>query len=189
MEEKDLIIGHTRKWISDVVVGCNFCPFAARELKRNSIQYDIVISNTINDILQVLLNAMRRLDHDPGIETLFIIMPDSFLYFDRYLQLVTAAEKLLAKESYEGIYQVAGFHPQYIFAGSTEDDAANYTNRSPYPMLHLLREDSVSRAIDSHPDTEGIPRQNILFARSKGLAYMQTLKNNALNDAGSGQKK
>jgi hypothetical protein len=84
---------------------------------------------------------------------------------------------MIKKSGYEGIYQVASFHPAYLFAGSSMNDAANYTNRSPYPMLHILREESVSRAIESYPDTHKISEKNTAFARGKGLAYMQSLRN------------
>ena len=81
----------------------------------------------------------------------------------------------LAKESYEGIYQLASFHPQYLFAGSNDNDPANYTNRSPYPMLHILREESLSKAIDSYPNVDDIPQNNIDFANAKGLYFMKNL--------------
>jgi uncharacterized protein len=113
---------------------------------------------------------------EAAIETMFLLLPQNFDRFADYLKLVQAAEVLLKKSGYEGIYQVASFHPAYLFAGSSMNDAANYTNRSPYPMLHILREESVSRAIDSYPDTHKIPGKNTAFAREKGLAYMQRLR-------------
>ncbi|MCW3117880.1 MAG: hypothetical protein JWM28_1962, partial [Chitinophagaceae bacterium] len=170
------------KWITDVVVGCNFCPYAAREIKRNSIHYEVVLSPTLKNCLEALLHAFHQLDNETAIETLFLILPDTFASFEDYLQLVELSEKLLDKEGYEGIYQIASFHPQYLFAGSSPDDAANYTNRSPYPMLHLLREESVSRAIENYPYTENIPQKNIEFARNKGLAYMRSLSNSSIRD-------
>jgi uncharacterized protein len=179
MPADETIIAHTKKWITDVVIGCNFCPFAAKEIKRDSIHYEVLLSPTIKTCLEALLNAFHKLDSETAIETLFLIIPDAFNSFDSYLQLAELSEKLLQEEGYDGIYQIASFHPQYLFAGSRPDDAANYTNRSPYPMLHLLREDSVSRAVKSHPGTENIPRKNIEFARAKGLAYMQSLKNSS----------
>ncbi|HMC87200.1 MAG TPA: DUF1415 domain-containing protein, partial [Chitinophagaceae bacterium] len=97
-----------------------------------------------------------------------------------YLELVRLAEKLLKQEGYQGIYQVASFHPLYCFAGAPADDPANYTNRSVYPMLHLLREESVEQAIANYPNPEKIPERNILFARSKGIAYMKKLRDACL---------
>ncbi len=86
------------------------------------------------------------------------------------------SEKILKQKGYEGIYQVASFHPLYLFEGSVENDPANYTNRSVYPMLHLLREESIDKALENYKDPESIPERNILFAREKGLAYMKTLR-------------
>jgi hypothetical protein len=127
-----------------------------------------------------LLNAFHKLDQEREIETLFIIMPDSFSSFGSYLQLLELSEKLLKDEGYEGIYQIASFHPLYLFEGAAPDDPANYTNRSPYPMLHLLREQSVARAIETYPGTEKIPQKNIEYARARGLAYMKMLQEGSI---------
>ena len=91
------------------------------------------------------------------------------------------SEKLLKKEGYEGIYQLATFHPLYLFAGSAANDPANYTNRSPYAMLHLLREESLTAAIDRYPDTTRIPEKNIAYAQQKGLAAMKALREACMN--------
>ncbi len=171
----ELIITHTRKWITDVVVGCNFCPFAAREVKRDSIFYEVLPDADMESTLQAVANNFSYLDEHPEIETSLLILPGSFESFEDYLQLVELAETLLEKEDYEGIYQVASFHPFYLFAGSDDGDPSNYTNRSPYPMLHFLREESVSKAIDSHPDIDEVPNQNIAYTQEKGLAHMQQL--------------
>lgn len=173
--EKERIVAQTKKWIVDVVVGCNFCPFALREVKRNSISFEVIEGNKAI-VLKALSAAFTKMNMQAEIETMFLILPQNFARFADYLKLVAAAEVQINKEGYDGIYQVASFHPAYVFAGSSINDAANYTNRSPYPMLHLLREESVSRATDSHPDTMKIPAVNIAFARQKGIAYMQSLR-------------
>ena len=115
------------------------------------------------------------------IATSLLIYPTGFQDFEAYLDFLDMAELLLQKQGYEGVYQVASFHPNYCFAGEATTDAANYTNRSPYPMLHLLRESSLTAAIDTHADTEKIPLQNIAFARKKGAAAMQALLQAAIN--------
>lgn len=174
-QDTDIIITQTKKWIADVVVGCNFCPFAAREVKRDSIQYKVLSGATTASALEMVLSIFHQLDTTNDIETSLLILPESFSSFDEYLKLLSLAEKLLVKEQYEGIYQVASFHPAYLFSGSTEEDPSNYTNRSPYPMLHFLREESVSKAVDSYSDIDEIPRRNILFTKEKGLIYMKQL--------------
>ena len=90
--------------------------------------------------------------------------------------MVSVAEKLLKQYGYDGIYQLASFHPQYKFAGAPDNDAANYTNRSVYPMLHLLRESSIDKALEHFNDPESIPDRNINFAREKGIVYMKMLR-------------
>ncbi|HKZ68322.1 MAG TPA: DUF1415 domain-containing protein [Chitinophagaceae bacterium] len=174
------IILQTKKWITDVVVGCNFCPFAARELKQNTIHYRVEPGTELNICLESFLQECVRLDNDEMIETTLLIFPNAFHSFDDYLDLVGHAEKLIHKKGYEGIYQVATFHPQYRFADSTPDDAANYTNRSIYPMLHLLREESIEQALQRYSDPGQIPERNIRFAREKGTVYMKMLRDTCL---------
>lgn len=171
----ETVIAQTRKWIIDVVSGCGFCPFAAKEIRRGSIHYEVLAVVTGKTALEALMRLVYQLDNDKAIETSLLILPQGFEKFTAYLDLCEMAESLLIKEKYEGIYQLASFHPSYLFSGSNEKDPSNYTNRSPYPMLHLLREDSVSKAIDSYPDIEGVPARNIQFAKEKGLAQMQQL--------------
>lgn len=180
-QDTEAIIAHTKKWITEVVVGCNFCPFASKELKRGSIYYKVIADANLQTVLQAVALAIQQLDNEPGIETSLLILPNQFQLFDEYLDLVELTEAFIEKENYEGIYQVASFHPAYLFAGSTEEDPSNYTNRSPYPMLHFLREESVSRAIDSYPDIDEVPERNIRFTRQKGLLFMQQLLATCMN--------
>jgi len=170
------IIGKTKKWIVDVVIGCNFCPFAANVVKQETIFYKVEESARIDTCLDSFLHEMKRLDNDASIETIFLIFPNAFQKFDDYLDLVSLAEDLLKRNGYEGVYQVASFHPLYLFANSDENDPANYTNRSIYPMLHLLREESIDKALENYKDPESIPARNINFAKEKGLAYMKMLR-------------
>jgi len=175
MTDAERIIAQTYKWIVNVVVGCNFCPFAAPVVKAGTIHYEVLPGADPKSTLVALAKAFDLLDANEQIETMFLIFPDSFAQFDDYLGLVELAESFLEDQDKEGIYQIASFHPDYLFGGSSKDDPSNYTNRSPYPMLHLLREESVSRAIDSFPGTEKIPQRNIQFARQKGIIYMRSL--------------
>ena len=176
MVTREEIIEQTKKWIKDVVVGCNFCPFAAKAIKQQAIHYQVENSTELDECLQAFANEITRLDEEENIETVFLIFPGSFGQFEDYLELVAVAEAFLLKSGYEGIYQVASFHPLYLFAGSGENDAANYTNRSAYPMLHLLRESSIDNALENYKDPEKIPERNIAFARQKGLVYMKMLR-------------
>jgi uncharacterized protein len=170
------VIDRTKKWIIDVVIGCNFCPFAANVVKQQTIFYNVEENKELETCLASFLLEMERLDNDPAIETSFLIFPNAFQQFDDYLDLVSLAEELLKRKGYEGIYQVASFHPLYLFANSDENDPANYTNKSIYPMLQLLREESIDKALANYKDPESIPVRNINFAKEKGLAYMKMLR-------------
>ena len=179
METAEQVIAQTKKWITDVVVGCNFCPFAAKEMNQNTVHYQVETATDLPNSLQSLLNECKRLEDD-SIETSFLIFSHGFKQFHAYLDLVSLAEKLLKKEGYDGVYQVASFHPLYAFADALPNDAANYTNRSIYPMLHLLREESIEKALAKYPNPDQIPEENIVFARSKGTAYMKMLRDACL---------
>ena len=175
------IIDETKNWITKVVIGCNFCPFATRVIKQQTVFYNVENATTIEDCLETFLQEVTRLDNDSSIETAFLIFPDTFERFDDYLDLVSMAEKLLKQKGYNGIYQLASFHPLYRFADADEDDAANYTNRSLYPMLHLLRESSIDNALEHYKNPEAIPGCNINFAREKGSVYMKMLRDSCYN--------
>jgi uncharacterized protein len=170
------IIAQTSQWINSVVIGCNFCPFAAKAMLRKSIRYVVLPEATLPGALEAFIAELQYLDQTADIETTLVIFPSHFTDFEDYLDLVELAEDLSAEQGYEGVYQIASFHPAYCFAGAADDDPANYTNRSPYPMLHLLREDSITKAVAHYTDPEGIPERNIAFAREKGLRYMQLLR-------------
>src|SRR6187549_3632878 len=176
MMRSEQIIDRTKKWIIDVVIGCNFCPFAANVVKQQAIFYKVEENADVKACLASFVLEMKRLDIDPTIETSFLIFPNAFQTFDDYLDLVSLAEELLKRKGYEGVYQVASFHPLYLFANSDENDPANYTNRSIYPMLQLLREESIDKALANYKDPESIPVRNINFAKEKGLAYIKLLR-------------
>lgn len=179
-DKQDLIITQTRNWIRAVVAGCNFCPFVAKELKQDTIHYEVQTGTTVLSCKQTLIAEFLRLDNHSAIETTLLILPGLFPVFHDYLDFVALAESVLHKKGYSGKYQLASFHPLYQFAGTAVDDVVNYTNKSIYPMIHILREDSITRALLRYPDPEGIPGRNIDFARQKGSAYMKMLRDSCL---------
>lgn len=180
MSSSQQIIDQTILWINKVVIGCNFCPFAAKALQQNNVHYQVEASTDITVCLDAFLKEITRLDEQLNIETSFLIFPECFQEFDDYLDVVSLAEDLLEEKGYEGVYQLASFHPQYRFANSEKDDPADYTNRSIYPMLHLLREESVEKAIKHYKNPENIPERNVDFARNKGLAFMKLLRDSCI---------
>ena len=173
--DKD-IVQQTKTWINKVVIGCNFCPFAAKEFKRERIFYQVHRSEDPRILLSALSAEFDRLDKDSEIETTLIILPGIFPDFYDYLDIISLCEKFLKEDGKEGIYQIASFHPDYLFEGSSVDDPANYTNRSLYPMIQILRESGITEALKNFPAPEKIPQGNIDFARLKGLDFMKKLR-------------
>lgn len=168
-------LARTRRWLEQVVIGHNFCPFAKRELRRNAIRFAECPCDRNKDVLEQLVAECEFLDTHPDTETTLLVLPRGFEGFLDYLDMLELAERLLAQLGYEGVYQIASFHPDYCFADADNDDAANFTNRSPYPMLHLLREASLSMAIDNYPDIDAIPQGNVEKARVLGADYFRAL--------------
>ncbi len=179
MKKQSLEITQTQKWLNTVIIEYSICPFVKREFVKNTIHYEIIKSNgeniSIEQHLEQLILTCEKLDDTESIETSLLIFPDSLADFDVYLDFVEIANALMHKQGYVGIYQLASFHPQYCFADSDVDDASNYTNRSPYPMLHILREASLEKVLETYPNPENIPQRNIDLTRNLGLTTMQKL--------------
>jgi hypothetical protein len=176
MNNKDQqLIAATQSWLKTIIIDYSICPFAKRELERGSIRFSIDHNTEIEDCLLNLLLECDRLNIDPSIETTLVIYDHAFTAFDDYLDFLELAEAVLIEQDYEGVYQLASFHPDYCFEGAKQDDPANYTNRSPYPLIHLLRETSIERAVATYPHPESIPQRNIELTRKLGLAKMQAL--------------
>lgn len=169
------MIAATRRWVEQVVVGFNLCPFAKRELVKDRVRF--VVSHSVHEeaLLAELEREIELMNADSSIETTLLIHPQVLQDFFRYNDFLQHADDLLLKLDLEGVYQIASFHPDYQFGGTRPADAENYTNRSPYPMLHLLREDSLSRAIDSYPDVDLIPDRNIDCMNQQGAEKMNAL--------------
>ncbi len=169
------LITATQTWLKTIIIDYSLCPFAKRELDRGSIYFSVNHETDIERCLLDLLSEFERLNTDDGIETSLLIYAEAFKDFDDYLDFLELAEAVLSDQDYEGIYQLASFHPDYRFEGAPKDDPANYTNRSPYPMIHILRETSLEKAIDSYPNPEQIPERNIELMRELGIAKVQSL--------------
>ncbi|WP_340681126.1 DUF1415 domain-containing protein [Paraglaciecola sp.] len=172
---ESLVLIRVKNWLEKVVIGLNFCPFAKKEFERQSIRYCLDSSELQADSLSHLIEELALLDSDPSIETTLLIYPQNYQQFDDYLDWLTLASSLVANGGYRGIYQLASFHPDYCFEGESSGDPANYTNRSPYPIIHILREASLSRVLSNFPDPESIPQRNIAKARQLGSVALQKL--------------
>lgn len=177
------IIGVTRNWVNTVVVGLNFCPFAKRELARGRVRFAVCSATDEDGLLQHLQQEFQRLNDEPELETTLLVHPYVLGDFLRYNEFLEEANGLLMFLELEGVYQIASFHPHYQFAGTGPDDAENYTNRSPYPMLHLLREASLEVAIDHYPNVDDIPDRNIELTQKLGVQKMRALLASCLENS------
>ena len=166
-----------RRWVEKVVIGLNLCPFAKAVHAKKQIRYVVTSASEPDDLLAELEHEVGILiDTDPlELDTTLLIHPFAMLEFIDYHFFIAEADAALKRLDVEGVLQVAGFHPQYCFAGSEPSDVANHTNRSPHPMLHLLREASVERAVAAFPDAADIFEGNIAKLRAIGIDALRKL--------------
>ncbi len=166
----DTVIAATRHWLERAVIGLNLCPFAKSVYVKEQVRYVVSTVTEAPDVMDDLERELRLLaDADPDqIDTTLLILPDAVADFLDFNDLLYFAERLLGSLGLEGTLQIASFHPQYQFAGTEPDDIENYTNRAPYPILHLLREDSIARAVVAFPDAADIYERNQATMRRLG---------------------
>ncbi|HTH94503.1 MAG TPA: DUF1415 domain-containing protein [Rhodocyclaceae bacterium] len=159
----DLVIDATRDWLERAVIGLNLCPFAKAVHVKRQIRYVVDLAQTTDALLETLEKELSFLvAADPAqIDTTLLIVPEMFGDFLDFFFFLAGAEALLKRMKLQGTIQIASFHPRYEFAGSEAEDIANYTNRSPYPTLHLLREASLDRAVAAFPDAADIYERNV----------------------------
>jgi hypothetical protein len=167
----------TRRWLEVAVIGLNLCPFAKAVHVRQQIHFEVYLPAEEEGLLDALLDAARELARRAPSErdTTLLIAPNTLTDFLDFNGFTAHAERRLARAGFEGELQLASFHPHYQFAGMQADDVTNATNRSPYPTLHLLREDSVSRAVEAFPDAEAIFGRNIQTLETLGAAGWDAL--------------
>ena len=177
MNEED-VIAATREWLEKVVIGLNLCPFAKAVVVKNQVRFVVSAAPHLDGLLEDLdreLDYLAAADPETVDTTLLIhptLLPD-FLDFNDFMQLAEAA---VDEHELEGVIQIASFHPQFQFEGTEPDDMSNYTNRAPFPILHLLREASIERAVVAFPEAETIYERNIETLESLGLEGWQALR-------------
>lgn len=179
---KKRIKAQTQSWLNCFIIKYNICPFARKAHLEKKIHYAVIDSNKTYECLNAVFTECQRLDSLSEIETTLIIYPNHLTEFEQYLDFIEMAEALLLEYNYEGIYQIASFHPQYCFQGEKPEDPANYTNRSPYPMLHLIRESSLEQALQSYSHPEKIPEINSQLLRTMGLKKIESMLNKINNN-------
>lgn len=173
----------TRAWVETFVVAHHVCPFAGRELARDSIRFVEVDASDWEVALMTLVEECRHLDETPATETTLLVLSRGVEEFEDYLDLLAIGEALMSEQGYEGTYQLASFHPDYCFEGAAINDAANFTNRSPWPVLHLLREASIEQALAHYPDPAAIPERNIAEMQRLGHDRLAEMLNAVRDEA------
>ncbi|WP_051155336.1 DUF1415 domain-containing protein [Noviherbaspirillum massiliense] len=168
--DPDEVIVTTRAWLEKAVIGLNLCPFAKAVHVKQQVRYVVSNAQTPEALREDLVRELETLAqaNAKDIDTTLLIHPSVLLDFLDYNDFLDIADETLSELGLEGQLQVASFHPRYQFAGTAQDDIENYTNRSPYPILHLLREDSIERAVESFPDASEIYEKNIATMRRLG---------------------
>ncbi|CAM3594726.1 hypothetical protein VA7868_03206 [Vibrio aerogenes CECT 7868] len=153
----------TRQWLNDVVIGLNLCPFAHKPNKNNQIKVAVSAATSEEQLLEFILLELRELDSKmpEELETTLVVVTGMLADFMDYNFFLDWVDALLKQEDYEGIYQIASFHPDYCFGGTEPEDAGNLTNRSPYPTIHLIREASMEKVLKHYPNPEAIPDNNV----------------------------
>ena len=178
------VIFETKQWIEKIIIGHNFCPFAKKPFNQDTIRYKVSHAKDGEAIVDDLVDELLYLHEisPTEVETTILIAPDALADFEDYNQFLDVVDSALEELDLNDIIQVASFHPDYRFADLDADDVRNYTNRSIYPMFHLIREDSVEHARATYPDVEEIPDKNMELLQEQGLDVIRHQRNACLKN-------
>ena len=173
----DSVVAATRAWLETMVIGLNLCPFAKTVYVKNQVRFVVSRAGNRDALLEELERELQFLAQaDPAqTDTTLLIHPNVLTDFLDYNDFLDVCDSVVDELELDGVLQVASFHPQYQFAETETDDVSNFTNRSPYPTLHLLREESVTRAVETFPDVAGIYERNITTLRKLGIEAVRRL--------------
>lgn len=165
----------TKAWLDSFVVGLNLCPFARPVIVSEGLRLTLNESSQVEGILHGFLTELELISSsdETEIATTLLVVPNALANFEEYLGFVELAEELIEEADLEGVIQLASFHPDYRFDGEPEDSASHFTNRSPYPMIHFLREEMMERVLGEFPDSEQIPQQNIQTLETIGRSEIE----------------
>ena len=176
-EQERTAIEDTQKWLLEAVVGLNLCPFAKSVVAKDMVRYRVCVSSDPADVLAMLREELQHLaEADPDkLDTTLLIAPNALPDFLDFNDFLADCDDVLMDLDLDGVLQVADFHPLYQFGGTEVDDIENFTNRTPYPTLHLLREASIDKAVEAYPDASLIFERNIEVLNKLGHAGWQAL--------------
>lgn len=158
------VTSRTTEWLEKVVIGLNLCPFAAKPQRNKQIKIEVCEGRDDQSVMECIITELTLLENSDvsDLETTIVVTPNHFLDFDDYNQFLDVADMLIDQFGWRGIYQIASFHPDYCFADVEPDDDSNLTNRSPFPMFHLIREASIEKALKHYGgNADDIPQINI----------------------------
>ena len=174
---EDLVLQQTRLWLEKAVIGLNLCPFAKAVYVKNQVRLVVSKARHADDLLEELDRELDLLVATPAseIDTTLLIHPTLFEDFLDFNDFLEVAENVIDEHELDGVVQLASFHPKFQFEGTEPDDISNYTNRAPFAMLHLLREESVDRAVEAFPQADAIFEANIATLEKLGLAGWKKL--------------
>ena len=166
----DTVSEHTKQWLEKAVIGLNLCPFAKAPHVKNLVRIVVSEARHLDGFLEDLDRELQLLGNTPAseLETTLLVHPTLFPDFETFNQMLEIADDAVVENELEGIVQIAPFHPDFQFEGTEADDISNYTNRSPYPTLHLIREDSIAKATEAFPDASAIFDRNIALLEKMG---------------------
>lgn len=175
--EKQPIIEKSKAWVEKFVIGLQLCPFAKRPFEKGQVRFQVCFEKNTEAQLVAFWKEMELLSATPkeAVSNTILIIPHGLDDFEKYLDLYDLAEQLLFDQNKDGEFQLASFHPDYQFEGTEKDDVSNYTNRSPYPFIHILRIEEVEVAIANYPKIEDIPERNIRLLKEIGIEQIKSL--------------
>ncbi len=172
-ESAEQAINKVKTWLDEVVIQQNFCPYAKEPRTKEQIRFSVSDATDIEALLAALSQELKKLDDEPDIATTLIIIESYLADFYDYLDALELAQGLLEQLDYEGIYQVASFHPDYYFEGESPDSASHYTNRSPYPIFHIIREQDIAEVVKRDDIGDKIAQRNIKHANQLGVNFFK----------------
>jgi len=165
----------TQKWLTDIVIGYGLCPFASKVYENEQVAFSVIefsyesLLDEMNESIEIIIN------HSNQISTKLIIISKGLEDFHDYLDVYYALDEELKRSGLSEVVQLASFHPKYIFKDKELNEVSNYTNRSPYPIIHILKVEDVSIAIESHNDIHSVTPENIMMLEQKGLAVIEQI--------------
>ncbi|MGA0232124.1 MAG: DUF1415 family protein [Saprospiraceae bacterium] len=175
MNSEEHYISATKKWIAEFVIGFHLCPFAKSVFDSGYILFSLELSDDAHMQLIAFWNTLQQLEKNKDFSTSILILPNAPEDFESYLEVFEKAESLLEESGLSNTFQLAGFHPAYLFNEEKISAPTHYTNRSPYPLIHILYVDDVRRTIKSHPDIASVPSMNILKMKDLGIESLSQL--------------